>query len=81
MADPEEYPNLFDDWQVALAVESKATEARSVGKCVLSYKYLATLVIYVVVFCVLAKPLQQMFFTNLFCLFITEVFTLLHRSM
>ena len=30
LADPEEYPNLFDDWQVALAVESKATEARGV---------------------------------------------------
>lgn len=29
LADPEEYPNLFDDWQVALGVESKAIEARS----------------------------------------------------
>ncbi|KAG5026055.1 hypothetical protein JHK86_021969 [Glycine max] len=38
LADPEEYPNLFDDWQVALAVESKATETRSVGKCILSFK-------------------------------------------
>ncbi|KAL3631857.1 hypothetical protein CASFOL_024841 [Castilleja foliolosa] len=28
LADPEEYPNLFDDWQVALAVESKAAETR-----------------------------------------------------
>ncbi|KAJ1429085.1 WD40/YVTN repeat-like-containing domain superfamily [Sesbania bispinosa] len=26
LADPEEYPNLFEDWQVALAVESKAAE-------------------------------------------------------
>lgn len=34
MADPEEYPNLFEDWQVALAVESKAAETRCVGKCV-----------------------------------------------
>ncbi|XP_048337202.1 coatomer subunit beta'-2 [Ziziphus jujuba] len=30
LADPEEYPNLFEDWQVALAVESKATETRGV---------------------------------------------------
>lgn len=30
LADPEEYPNLFDDWQVALAVESKAAETRGV---------------------------------------------------
>jgi len=29
LADPEEYPNLFEDWQVALAVESKAAETRS----------------------------------------------------
>lgn len=28
LADPEEYPNLFDDWQVALAVEAKVAEAR-----------------------------------------------------
>ncbi|XP_058226848.1 coatomer subunit beta'-2 [Rhododendron vialii] len=28
LADPEEYPNLFEDWQVALAVESKAAETR-----------------------------------------------------
>ncbi|KAL3633027.1 hypothetical protein CASFOL_026011 [Castilleja foliolosa] len=28
LADPEEYPNLFDEWQVALAVESKAAETR-----------------------------------------------------
>jgi len=32
LADPEEYPNLFEDWQVALAVESKAAETRSVGR-------------------------------------------------
>ncbi|KAE9600493.1 putative coatomer, WD associated region, tetratricopeptide-like helical domain-containing protein [Lupinus albus] len=30
LADPEEYPNLFEDWQVALAVESKAVELRNV---------------------------------------------------
>ncbi|CAI8601205.1 unnamed protein product [Vicia faba] len=30
LADPEEYPNLFEDWQVALAVESKASETRGV---------------------------------------------------
>jgi len=35
LADPEEYPNLFDDWQVALGVESKAAETRSVGKCII----------------------------------------------
>lgn len=28
LADPEEYPNLFEDWQVALSVESRSTEAR-----------------------------------------------------
>ncbi|KAE9453448.1 hypothetical protein C3L33_14624, partial [Rhododendron williamsianum] len=28
LADPEEYPNLFEDWQVALAVESKVAETR-----------------------------------------------------
>jgi coatomer subunit beta' len=28
LADPAEYPNLFEDWQVALAVESKALETR-----------------------------------------------------
>lgn len=28
LADPEEYSNLFDDWQVALAVESKAAATR-----------------------------------------------------
>ncbi|KOM44545.1 hypothetical protein LR48_Vigan05g215000 [Vigna angularis] len=30
LADPEEYPNLFEDWQVALGVESKAAETRNV---------------------------------------------------
>jgi len=30
LADPEEYPNLFEDWQVALSVESKVTESRGV---------------------------------------------------
>ena len=29
LSDPEEYPNWFEDWQVALAVESKAGETRS----------------------------------------------------
>lgn len=28
LADPEEYSNLFDDWQVALSVESKFAETR-----------------------------------------------------
>ncbi|XLT24161.1 hypothetical protein HN873_055453, partial [Arachis hypogaea] len=28
LAEPEEYPNLFEDWQVSLAVESKAAETR-----------------------------------------------------
>ncbi|KZV26094.1 Coatomer, beta' subunit isoform 1 [Dorcoceras hygrometricum] len=28
LADPEEYPNLFEDWQIALAVEAKAGETR-----------------------------------------------------
>lgn len=36
LADPEEYPNLFEDWQVALAVESKAAETRCVGKCIVT---------------------------------------------
>ncbi|PSS07451.1 Coatomer subunit beta-2 like, partial [Actinidia chinensis var. chinensis] len=37
LADPEEYANLFEDWQVALAVESKVAETRvlssSLGVC------------------------------------------------
>lgn len=28
LADPEEYPNLFEDWQVALDIESKISEKR-----------------------------------------------------
>ncbi|KAL0425061.1 UNVERIFIED_CONTAM: Coatomer subunit beta'-2, partial [Sesamum radiatum] len=28
LADPEEYSNMFDDWQIALAVEGKAAETR-----------------------------------------------------
>jgi coatomer subunit beta' len=28
LADPEEYSNLFEDWQVALSVEAKAVETR-----------------------------------------------------
>ncbi|KAL8139428.1 hypothetical protein V2J09_005449 [Rumex salicifolius] len=28
LADPQEYANLFEDWQIALAVESKAAETR-----------------------------------------------------
>ena len=28
LADPEEYPNLFEDWQLALGVESKLSETR-----------------------------------------------------
>jgi len=28
LADPEEYPNLFEDWHVALSVEAKAVETR-----------------------------------------------------
>ncbi|RZC71675.1 hypothetical protein C5167_035223 [Papaver somniferum] len=30
LADPEEYPNLFEDWQVALSVESKISEIRGI---------------------------------------------------
>ncbi|RID50062.1 hypothetical protein BRARA_H00818 [Brassica rapa] len=30
LADPEEYPNLFEDWQVARSVEANAVEARGV---------------------------------------------------
>ncbi|KAK4762934.1 hypothetical protein SAY86_008702 [Trapa natans] len=30
LADSEEYPNLFDDWQVALSVESRVAEKRAV---------------------------------------------------
>ncbi|KAL0724476.1 hypothetical protein Bca4012_039075 [Brassica carinata] len=30
LADPEEYPNLFEDWQVALSLEEKAAETRGV---------------------------------------------------
>uniref|UniRef100_A0A0D3BML7 Uncharacterized protein n=1 Tax=Brassica oleracea var. oleracea TaxID=109376 RepID=A0A0D3BML7_BRAOL len=30
LADPEEYSNLFEDWQVALSVEAKASETRGV---------------------------------------------------
>ncbi|KAL9678870.1 hypothetical protein QQ045_016721 [Rhodiola kirilowii] len=29
LADPDEYPNLFEDWQIALEVESKVAETRS----------------------------------------------------
>ena len=28
LADPEEYPNMFDNWQIALAVESSLSEKR-----------------------------------------------------
>lgn len=28
LADPAEYPNMFEDWQVALAVESNTTPQR-----------------------------------------------------
>lgn len=28
LADPEEYPNMFEDWQIALEVEARATETR-----------------------------------------------------
>ncbi|KAI7756896.1 hypothetical protein M8C21_030310 [Ambrosia artemisiifolia] len=28
LADPEEYPNMFEDWQVALEVEARAAETR-----------------------------------------------------
>ncbi|CAH2036488.1 unnamed protein product [Thlaspi arvense] len=30
LADPEEYPNLFEDWQVGLSIEAKALETRGV---------------------------------------------------
>ncbi|KAA0035162.1 coatomer subunit beta'-2-like isoform X3 [Cucumis melo var. makuwa] len=29
--DPEEYPNLFNDWQVALSVESRAAQDRELS--------------------------------------------------
>ncbi|KAA8535207.1 hypothetical protein F0562_030210 [Nyssa sinensis] len=29
LVDPEEYPNLFDDWQVTLSIESKLAEKRT----------------------------------------------------
>ena len=28
LADPEDYPNLFEDWQLALGIESKVAEIR-----------------------------------------------------
>lgn len=28
LADPDEYPNMFDDWQLAVSVESKFSETR-----------------------------------------------------
>lgn len=28
LADPEEYANMFEEWQIALAVETKAAETR-----------------------------------------------------
>ena len=28
LADPVDYPNLFEDWQVGLAIESKVAETR-----------------------------------------------------
>lgn len=33
LADPEEFSNLFEDWQVALAVESKLANERCFMKC------------------------------------------------
>jgi coatomer subunit beta' len=30
LADPEEYPNLFEEWQVALSLENRAAETRGV---------------------------------------------------
>ncbi|XP_022948530.1 coatomer subunit beta'-2-like [Cucurbita moschata] len=41
LADPEEYPNLFDDWQVALSVESRATQDRGVFTSAEEYATLA----------------------------------------
>lgn len=38
LADPEEYPNLFEDWQVAVAVESKAAETRLESESVQNHK-------------------------------------------
>ncbi|XP_017254989.1 coatomer subunit beta'-2 isoform X1 [Daucus carota subsp. sativus] len=29
LADPEDYPNLFEDWQLALGIESKVAEIRN----------------------------------------------------
>ena len=54
LADPEEYPNLFEDWQVALAVESKAVETRSVWKMLIFlhlYWCLPSLMVSVSVLC------------------------------
>ncbi|CAA7042741.1 unnamed protein product [Microthlaspi erraticum] len=37
MADPEEYPNLFEDWQVALSVEENAVKTRRVYPAAANY--------------------------------------------
>ncbi|RIA04966.1 hypothetical protein BRARA_K00704 [Brassica rapa] len=37
LADPEEYPNLFEDWQVARSVEANAVEARGVYSAAENY--------------------------------------------
>lgn len=42
LADPAEYPNLFEDWQVALAVENNLAPKRCIcyGLSVIPYKYM-----------------------------------------
>jgi coatomer subunit beta' len=34
LADPEEYPNLFDDWQIALDVEATIAPKRYMSFCI-----------------------------------------------
>ncbi|MED6136784.1 hypothetical protein PIB30_059067, partial [Stylosanthes scabra] len=41
LADHEEYRNLFEDWQVALAVESKAAETRCLEDLVSTTRYVS----------------------------------------
>ncbi|KAK8649512.1 hypothetical protein V6N13_130240 [Hibiscus sabdariffa] len=37
LSDPEEYPNLFEDWQLALTLESQAAETRGVYRPAAEY--------------------------------------------
>ncbi|PWA83121.1 Coatomer beta' subunit (COPB2) [Artemisia annua] len=38
LADPEEYPDMFEEWQIALEVEGKAAETRSHFNLVETFK-------------------------------------------